>query len=83
MQTAAALGRRIRIIEEMHVLAEPGASSFSCEAACINPHFFLGISQSFSSERFFEGFPEELRDAGLDCAVLRKEPLRMCGIANF
>ena len=54
-----------------------------CEIAFINHSFFFALSQSFSSETFFDAFLEELSMAGIDYEVMRKEPLRMCGIEAF
>ena len=60
-----------------------GAADVICEIAFINHSFFFALSQSFSSETFFDAFLEELSMAGIDYEVTRKEPLRMCGIEAF
>ncbi len=70
-------------IDTLYVVAEPGVFDIGCEITCINHNFFLTIIQSFSADRFVELFLEELSSVGIDCEVLRKEPLRLCGIEPF
>lgn len=70
-------------IEGLSVVAEPGVFDIGCEISCINHHFFLTIIQSFTADRFVELFLRELSSVGIDCEVLRKEPLHLCGIEPF
>lgn len=70
-------------IDTLYVVAEPGVFDIGCEITCINHNFFLTIIQSFSADRFVDIFLEELSSVGIDCEVLRKEPLRLCGIEPF
>ena len=70
-------------IEGLSVVADPGVIDIGCEISCINHHFFLTIIQSFTADRFVELFLRELSSVGIDCEVLRKEPLHLCGIEPF
>ena len=70
-------------IEGLSVVADPGVIDIGCEISCINHHFFLTIVQSFTADRFVELFLRELSSVGIDCEVLRKEPLHLCGIEPF
>ncbi len=70
-------------IEGLSVVADPGVFDIGCEISCINHNFFLTIIQSFSADRFVELFLKELSSVGIDCEVLRKEPLHLCGIEPF
>ena len=70
-------------IEGLSVVADPGVFDIGCEISCINHHFFLTIIQSFTADRFVELFLRELSSVGIDCEVLRKEPLHLCGIESF
>lgn len=70
-------------IEGLSVVADPGVFDIGCEISCINHHFFLTIIQSFTADRFVELFLRELSSVGIDCEVLRKEPLHLCGIEPF
>lgn len=70
-------------IEGLSVVADPGVFDVGCEISCINHHFFLTIIQSFTADRFVELFLRELSSVGIDCEVLRKEPLHLCGIEPF
>ena len=70
-------------IEGLSVVAEPGVFDIGCEISCINHNFFLTIIQSFTADRFVELFLRELSSVGIDCEVLRKEPLHLCGIEPF
>ena len=70
-------------IEGLSVVADPGIFDIGCEISCINHHFFLTIIQSFTADRFVELFLRELSSVGIDCEVLRKEPLHLCGIEPF
>lgn len=70
-------------IDTLYVVAEPGVFDIGCEITCINHNFFLTIIQSFSADRFVDIFLEELSSVGIDSEVLRKEPLRLCGIEPF
>ncbi len=67
-------------IEELYMLTEPGVSDILCEIACINHHFFLAIAQNFLSDEFVGVFLNELASLGIEYEVIRKEPLRLCGI---
>ena len=70
-------------IDELYLLAEPGVSDISCEIACINQNFFLAIGQSFSSDAFVGLFLNELESVGIGCEVMKKEPLRLCGLEAY
>ncbi|MBQ1897697.1 MAG: hypothetical protein II163_00860 [Ruminococcus sp.] len=70
-------------IEGLSVVADPGVFDIGCEISCINHHFFLTIIQSFTADRFVELFLRELSSVGIDCEMLRKEPLHLCGIEPF
>ncbi len=70
-------------IEGLSVVADPGVFDIGCEISCINHHFFLTIIQCFTADRFVELFLRELSSVGIDCEVLRKEPLHLCGIEPF
>lgn len=70
-------------IEELYAIVEPGVSDICCEITCINHDFFLSLSQTFSANRFVDIFLKELSSIGIDCEVIRKEPLRLCGIEPF
>ena len=70
-------------IEGLSVVADPGVFDIGCEISCINHHFFLTIIQSFTADRFVELFLRELSSVGINCEVLRKEPLHLCGIEPF
>ena len=70
-------------IEELYMLAEPGVSDIICEITCINHNFFLAIGQTFSSDDFVGVFINELDSVGISCEVMRKEPLRLCGLEEY
>lgn len=70
-------------IEELYLMGEPGVTDACCEIACINQNFFLAVLQNFSSSTFFNAFLEELEQAGIDCEVMGREPLNMCGLKAF
>ena len=70
-------------INALYVVAEPGVFDIGCEIACINHNFYLTMIQRFSADRFIEIFLKELSSVGIDCEVLRKEPLRLCGMEPF
>lgn len=70
-------------IEALYVVAQPGVFDIGCEVACINHHFFLTVIQSFSADRFVDIFLQELSNVGIDCEVLYKEPLCLCGVKPF
>ena len=70
-------------IEELYMLAEPGVSDIICEITCINHNFFLAIGQTFSSDEFFKIFLNELEEVGINCEVMHKEPLRLCGLEEY
>lgn len=70
-------------IEGLYVIADPGVFDIGIEISCINHNFFLTIIQSFSADRFIDIFLKELSSVGIDYEVLRKEPLRLCGIEPF
>ncbi len=54
-----------------------------CEITCINHNFFLAFIQSFSSEVYLNMFLEELKSIGITYEVMRKEPLRLCGMEAY
>lgn len=70
-------------IEELYVLAEPAVIDLICEIACINHNFFLAVMQNFASEVYFEALLEEFSQTGVDCEVVGREPLRLCGLKAF
>ncbi len=70
-------------IEALYAVAQPGVFDIGCEITCINHTFFLTIIQSFSADRFVDTFLNELSSVGIDCEVIDKEPLRLCGIEAF
>ena len=70
-------------IEELYLLAEPGVTDISCEISCINHNFFLAIAQNFSSDKFIGAVLDELASVGIAYEVMRKEPLRLCGIGRL
>ena len=70
-------------IEALYVVAEPGVFDIGCEIACINHSFYLTLIQSFSADRFIDTFLKELSSVGIEYEVMRKEPLRLCGIEPF
>ena len=70
-------------IAELYYLAEPGVTDVVCEVSCINHNFFLAIGHDSSANAFVEVFLEELASVGVDYEVMRKEPLRLCGIERF
>ena len=70
-------------IEELYFLAEPGVTDISCEISCINHNFFLAIAQNFSSGKFIGAVLDELASVGIAYEVMRKEPLRLCGIGRL
>ena len=70
-------------IEELYLLAESGVTDIGCEISCINHQFFLAIAQNFSSDKYVGVFLDELSAVGIDCEVMHKEPLHLCGIEPF
>lgn len=70
-------------VEALYVIAEPGVFDIGCEITCINHSFFLTMIQSFAADRFIDIFISELSSVGIDSEVLRKEPLRLCGIEPY
>ena len=60
-------------IEEFYVHAEPVPSAVVVEVSCINNAFFLHFEQRFKSEALLNAFLDELRLAGIEPEVLRKE----------
>ena len=70
-------------IDEMYAVAEPGVSDVACEITCINHQFFLSIGQTFSSDKFIGVFLDELASVGIDYEIIRKEPLRLCGVEKY
>lgn len=70
-------------IEELYLMGEPGVTDVCCEIACINQNFFLAVLQNFGTARFFEALLEELEQAGIDCELMGREPLNMCGLKAF
>ena len=70
-------------IESLYAIAEPGVFDIGCEIICINHSFYLSILQRFEADRFMDIFIKELSSVGIDCEVLRKEPLDLCGIEPF
>ena len=70
-------------IEELYLLAHPDVMDVGCEITCINHNFFLAFIQSFSSEVFLNMFLEELKSVGIAYEVMRKEPLRLCGMEAY
>ena len=70
-------------IDEMYAVAEPGVSDIACEITCINHQFFLAFSQSFSADGFLSIFFDELASVGISYEVMRKEPLRLCGLEDY
>ena len=70
-------------IDEFYVLAETGVSDIMCEIACINRSFFLAVGQTFASDAFVKAFLDELASVGIDYEVMRKEPLRLCGLEAY
>ena len=67
-------------IDAMYTVAEPGVTDIACEITCINQQFFLTIGQTFSSDDFLNVFLDELASVGIDYEIIRKEPLRLCGV---
>ena len=67
-------------IEELYVQAEPVATAFVCEVACINHAFFLHLEQAFDSEELLEAFRAELSEVGIPVEVMRKEPYRTSNV---
>ncbi len=65
------------------MLSESGVSDIMCEIACINRSFFLAISQNDSSDAYIKGFLDELASAGISYEVMRREPLRLCGLKAY
>lgn len=70
-------------IEGVYIVVDPGVFDIGCGITCINHSFFLNIIQSFTADRFIEVFLNEMSSVGIDCEVLRREPLRLCGIDPF
>ena len=70
-------------LDAVYVIASPGVFDIGCEIFCNDHNFFLTIMQTFSADRFVELFLNELSSIGIDYEVLRKEPLRLCGIEPF
>ena len=70
-------------IDEFYVLSEPGVSDVMCEVSCINHSFFLAIGQNFSSDAFVKAFLDELASVGIGYEVMRREPLRLCGLEAY
>ena len=70
-------------IEELYLFSDPVVSDVTCEIACLGHSFFLAVMQNFASEAFFEAFLEELTNAGINCEVIGREPLRLCGLKAF
>ena len=60
-------------IEEFYVHAEPVPAAVVVEVSCINNAFFLHFEQRFKSEALLNAFLDELRLAGIEPEVLRKE----------
>ena len=67
-------------IRELYILGEPGVTDILCEVACINHHFFLALSRTFTSEAYCQAFFDELNAAGIPYEIMRKEPYRLCGV---
>ena len=70
-------------IEEVYLLASPDVMDVGCEITCINHNFFVAFIQSFSSEAFLNVFLDELKSIGINYEVIRKEPLRLCGMEPY
>ncbi|MBQ1491988.1 MAG: hypothetical protein IIZ39_08500, partial [Blautia sp.] len=70
-------------IEELYILAHPDVVDVGCEITCINHNFFVAFIQSFSSEVFLNAFLNELKSVGVSYEVMRKEPLRLCGMDAY
>lgn len=70
-------------IETLYAVAEPGVFDIGCEITCINRKFFLTLIESFTADRFIDIFLRELSSVGIAYEVVRKEPLRLCGIEPF
>ena len=71
-------------IEEMYIVTSLSKiTDVLCEVTCINQSFFLAFLQPFSSEKYLKCFLEELHFAGIQCDMLRSEPLQMCGIERL
>lgn len=70
-------------IDELYAVGEPGVSDICCEVTCINHNFFLAIGQTFSSDEFLKVFLNELRSVGIDCEVMGRESLRLCGLNEY
>jgi hypothetical protein len=70
-------------IEELYLMGEPGVTDVCCEIACINQNFFLAILQNFNSYTFIDAFLEELKLTGIDCEVMGREALKLCGLKAF
>ena len=70
-------------IEELYLLTHPDVIDVGCEITCINHNFFVAFIQSFSSEEFLNVFLDELKSVGLNYEVIRKEPLRLCGMEAY
>ena len=70
-------------IEELYLMGEPGVTDVCCEIACINQSFFLAIIQNFSSGTFIDAVFEELKVAGIDCELMGREALKLCGLKAF
>lgn len=70
-------------IDEFYVLSEMGVSDVGCEISCINHSFFLAIGQNFSSDEYIKAFLKELSSVGISYEVMRREPLRLCGLEVY
>ena len=70
-------------IETLYVVAEPGVFDVGVEIACVNHNFYLTLIQSFCADRFIDTFLKELSSVGIEYEVIRKEPLRLCGIGPY
>ena len=60
-----------------------GVSDVGCEISCINHSFFLAIGQNFSSDEYIKAFLKELSSVGISYEVMRREPLRLCGLEVY
>ena len=67
-------------IREAFAVAEPGVIDVLCEVFCINHSFFVSFNQKFTSDYLVNAFMQELETAGITGEIIRKEPLRFCGV---
>ena len=67
-------------IREVYVLTEPNVTDVTVELFCVNHQFFAMFVQPFASDAFLRSFLDELKEMEIAYDILRKEPLRLCGV---